>query len=1085
MTRTIKVGGVDITTYVRRPSFSASQRAYSGVMTCQFDVEWFRNPSLLLQEEAEVEWIEEGTTAFKGSVRVLNEWELKGDLLMASITAQDYTRLAADDVVDANVVRTTQETDKQRITWLFSTYGTHGITVGADCQTLMASFPLDSGGQATQDFSGKSLAECLQDIATMAGAQWYVDATKSLHWFVKENAASPWLLSDQPNDTTSFGYENLQLPRDTVGVRNRLLVIGSAAYSGWFDEFDSQAAYGIREASIRDATIEAPAKAGQVATAFFAANAWPKQDGSCRVWKQGLRPGMLVDFEHSARNIATPLQFRDALLRAGSLGVYLRLGEASGGPKDSSGNGNNATAFNTPTYGAAGALAKDPNKAMTFAGASLEYLTVPDHATIDFGDTVTFGAWVKRSSAALHGLMSKGTGSLGVRWDASNKIVAYAVGGATLKTSSTSCPSDGAWHLVVVTKSGSTTTVYIDGADAGGTGTNATLTNTTTDLSIGRDSVPNYLTGSLDEVWIATTAYSAATVANLYKYGKGTRASFQLTQVTTRLEAARPVYELRFGNAPISLGTLFAQVQNGVVGAVQIADDAATGDAIPPAVPTGLSLSTTLTQGDDGSEHVALDATWTANTEDDLAYYELQAEESLSGSVAFTVTASGTGGTLGAGDYWVVVTGVPLVDGVESGQTARGTAKKVTLTAGQRLYVNITAKTGCQRYRVYASRSEDPAYWSYTTTTGSDVEVTAEGSGGTAPTASTAVAFIKPMTRTTGTTATRFAPVRGNDTHGVRIRALDVSGNASAFSGIQTIVTAKDATAPSIPGGLTANSGYRLLGCRWNAVSDADLDRYEIRCAPESATPGTPDAELWKRAHVHGTIAVLDGLEPDVLYYVQVRAVDRSNNVRTSKYVSDAVDADTYPDAGWSNDGTDEPYETGTPSVIGAADVAFNSVVTQLLDAGTISADQVTTGTLTISGQPGADAPQLLLVLDTGGDEVLRLDEYGLVVRDSVLQTTAMRLKNGVLEFTEGYNESDPDASPWTTAVSADGIVADRITSGKLGGGHNSLPNAGFELTAFSTTFTTEWTSQSDFAGWLTGTNLNVTADAANSLKVS
>ncbi len=61
---------------------------------------------------------------------------------------------------------------------------------------------------------------------------------------------------------------------------------------------------------------------------------------------------------------------------------------------DTSGNGNNATAYGGPTYGAVGVDAT----AMEFDGAN-DYLKVPDDDSLDLGiDDFTLSAWVKPES---------------------------------------------------------------------------------------------------------------------------------------------------------------------------------------------------------------------------------------------------------------------------------------------------------------------------------------------------------------------------------------------------------------------------------------------------------------------------------------------------------------------------------------------------------------------------------------------------------------------------------------------------------------------------------------------------------------
>lgn len=501
------------------------------------------------------------------------------------------------------------------------------------------------------------------------------------------------------------------------------------------------------------------------------------------------------------------------------------------------------------------------------------------------------------------------------------------------------------------------------------------------------------------------------------------------------------------------------------------ADVSGLQDWTAPATPTGLVLSSELYDDGAGGGYPVIVATWDANSEPDLDHYELEYDGAITSQSDFTATASGTGGSLPAGDYAVIVTGEGNVSGETGGDEVN--VQTVTVAAGQRLYVDILATPGVTTYRVYASILSGetvPKYAMSTTTTGSDVEVTAAGTGAYPPAGSTALGWVAPR-GAYSSALTYQTPIDGGRFYGARIRALDVSGNASDWSTVVTTTTTADTDAPAIPTGLTVNAGYKLLGLRWDKESIPDLRRYEVRYTREGA-PGFPDQSQWESFHTTGTIAIIDGLTEDITYYVQVRAVDRSGNVRTSQADSTAVPALANPDAGWSDDGTDQPHTTGVPTLIGAADVAFNSVVTGMLSTGTLEADSIVGGTLTVGGS--ASAVSYLIVKDAGSVELLRIDQYGLIAVDPTATNKAMRYWKGSLQFSDAYT-GDPSTTTWTTALSADGLVADVIKLGSQPGGHNMVPNSGFELSPYAVEHTTTWTTTADFGASI-GTPINVTA---------
>ncbi len=530
---------------------------------------------------------------------------------------------------------------------------------------------------------------------------------------------------------------------------------------------------------------------------------------------------------------------------------------------------------------------------------------------------------------------------------------------------------------------------------------------------------------------------------------------------TTFLGNNNAVYEVTLGEPEDDLGAMIAALSGSFQPGSDVDLPPPPGtDTVAPAVPTGLDLTTGQTMAPDGTFRPYLLGTWNAVADIDLDAYEFQFDRAIDGDVTFSVSASGTGGSLAAGDYRVRITGQGLV----GGETHTDDVILQTVNAGQRLFVNITAKPGITTYKVYASRHDDPkSNAQTTTTTGSNVEITSEGAGAVAPTSSTAVSFLTPTTFRSRPTSSYTEDVLANWYYAGRVRAIDDSGNASAFTAIDSVVVAKDTTAPAIPTGLTAISGYRLVGLRWARNTESDLFAYEVRYAPES-TPGSgvPDTAQWTTVRPDSTACIIDGLDPGtaggvlIKYFFQVRAIDRSGNVRTSAGDPTAVVASDSPEAGWSNITPD--WVIASPQYIGAADVAFNSVITNILSTNHLDAATITTGTFSVGG-PGS--PPVIVVYNVTGQEIGRWDLNGLVIKDPNNTGRQMRFVNGVLQFT-----SDNGAN-WTTAISADGIIADEINLGTSPGGHNNIPNSGFELAAYGQLAPVTWTTSAGApVGW-------------------
>ncbi|MBI2834589.1 MAG: LamG domain-containing protein [Acidobacteria bacterium] len=95
-----------------------------------------------------------------------------------------------------------------------------------------------------------------------------------------------------------------------------------------------------------------------------------------------------------------------------------------------------------------------------------------------------------------------------------------AIGGHTVESGAT-FPTDGAWHHVAVTRSGSTFTFYTDGSSVGSGDDATAIPDADTPLTLGWAEGDWYLGGALDEVEIFNRALSAAEVAAIYRASSG------------------------------------------------------------------------------------------------------------------------------------------------------------------------------------------------------------------------------------------------------------------------------------------------------------------------------------------------------------------------------------------------------------------------------------------------------------------------------------------------------------------------------------------------------------------------------------
>lgn len=94
----------------------------------------------------------------------------------------------------------------------------------------------------------------------------------------------------------------------------------------------------------------------------------------------------------------------------------------------------------------------------------------------------------------------------------------------------------------------------------------------------------------------------------------------------------------------------------------------------------------------------------------------------------------------------------------------------------------------------------------------------------------------------------------------------------------------------------------------------------------------------------------------------------------------------------------------------------------------------------------------------------------GFVMADLTYPQHMVRMAAGVVEYSVDGGET------WLPAILGTGTVGDSITSGVLPGGHNVMPNAGFEMAPYATLAslaTKIWTAAADWGATI-GTDVNV-----------
>lgn len=209
---------------------------------------------------------------------------------------------------------------------------------------------------------------------------------------------------------------------------------------------------------------------------------------------------------------------------------YWRLGELSGTTAADSVDGNPGTINGGVTLGVPGALASDSNTAMSFNGTN-GYIGIADKANLDVAGDFSLELWAKPALLGNTMVAAQKSGSTTTTWQYRIKISSNKqwqgsvfIGNATFSIFSGIAASTTRWDHLVLTRSGSTLTLYMNGVSVGTTNASGALNVGTGIFAIGErgSDLTDYFQGSIDEVAFYNTALPASRVLAHYNAAQTT-----------------------------------------------------------------------------------------------------------------------------------------------------------------------------------------------------------------------------------------------------------------------------------------------------------------------------------------------------------------------------------------------------------------------------------------------------------------------------------------------------------------------------------------------------------------------------------
>jgi len=165
-----------------------------------------------------------------------------------------------------------------------------------------------------------------------------------------------------------------------------------------------------------------------------------------------------------------------------------------------------------------------------------------------------------------------------------------------------------------------------------------------------------------------------------------------------------------------------------------------------------------------------------------------------------------------------------------------------------------------------------------------------------------------------------FRGLSAGTQYGVQIRAYDIWGNYSNWSTEATITTAGDTTSPPTPSNITAVGYFKTIRVKWDNVTAPDLAGYELYASQTAGFTPSPSNLVYIGLSNSFTFTA----DVNQTWYFKVRAFDTSGN--------------------FSNFSTEV---SATTAQIQTADIAVNSIASNLIQAGAITTDHLSANCIT------------------------------------------------------------------------------------------------------------------------------------------
>lgn len=300
-------GQVDLTSVVRPISkFKIKKRAGSQTLTFRITD---KLGTTTIEAGDVIRVLQDAVEIFEGLVRIVTQEDLGiATVKVFDVTVVDYSILLEMDIIKEAASRSVAESDKERIEWLVSTFGTKGVVAGASVQTLLASIPGGEDGVPRQDLGRQSLGKAIDQVLKLSGGQRYVDRDKELHTYIDdEGLAAPFSLQANPTDASHHQIRNLSFTTDALDTVHRVFVVGDGV-TATRDLTDIGGtmpdAADVVEGIVVDNELTSEEQCEVVGDAVLTVQGANATEGSVEVLRAGLEPGQTIQITHPLYGLA-------------------------------------------------------------------------------------------------------------------------------------------------------------------------------------------------------------------------------------------------------------------------------------------------------------------------------------------------------------------------------------------------------------------------------------------------------------------------------------------------------------------------------------------------------------------------------------------------------------------------------------------------------------------------------------------------------------------------------------------------------------------------------------------------------------